>query len=250
MFSSASWSCIAVIDSGPFISNVVPFSGSFAVLSAVLVGAHGFGNCLRAFDCSSSSSSSDSESEMMPAGIATVSSDIASTPASSQKIANELNPGAIGKVATLSIPNLIRFVNPSPQNNSHPFTVVRLPQFSRFFLFEVCDCAQCCGLNSLTFPSGTYYKFGIRNVCVVPLSSSHSHRSVPIETLTVLDPANPFMVCVVGFNRPTKSDLMWDMHHEHRLSTPIHCVSVSNGVTLSDCFTFACIATAGKAIRS
>jgi hypothetical protein len=92
---------------------------------------------------------------MMPAGIATVSSDIASIPASSQNIANCLNPGAIGKVALLSLPNLIRFVNPLPQNNSHPFPVVRSPQFSRFFLLEVCDCAQCCGLNSLTFPPVT-----------------------------------------------------------------------------------------------
>jgi hypothetical protein len=33
--------------------------------------------------------------------------------------------------------------------------VVRSPRFSRSFLLEVCDCAQYCGLNSLTFPSGT-----------------------------------------------------------------------------------------------
>ena len=82
---------------------------------------------------------------------------------------------------------------------------------------------------------------------MVPTSSSHSHRRVPIETLIVLDPANPFIVRVVGSNRPTKSDFTWDMHPEHLLSTPIHCVSVSKWVILSECFTFACIATAGIA---
>ncbi len=66
---------------------------------------------------------------------------------------------------------------------------------------------------SLTFPWGTWYEFGMKNVCDVPLSSSHSQRNVPMETLTVLDPANPFIVRVLGFNRPTKLDLIWDSIH-------------------------------------
>jgi len=117
MFGSVSGNCVAVVDSGPFMSSVVLFSDAVSVLSLVFDGAHGFESCRRTLDWSSSSSSSVSESEMMPAGIATASSDIVSIPASSQKIENCLNPGAIGKVATLSLPNLIRFVNPSPQNN-------------------------------------------------------------------------------------------------------------------------------------
>jgi hypothetical protein len=139
MFGSASGSCVAFVDTRPFMSNVVAFPDSFPVASLVFDGVHGSDSCLRALDWSSSSSPSESESEMMPAGIATVSSDIASIPASSQKIANCLYPGAIGKVATLSLPNLIDFVYPLPQNSSHPFPVVRSPQFSRFLLFEVCD---------------------------------------------------------------------------------------------------------------
>ena len=88
------------------------------------------------------------------------------------------------------------------------------------------------------------------NVCVVPLSSPHSHLSVPIDMFTVHDPADPFIVRIVGFIRLTQSDLMWEMLTKHRLSTPIHWVSVSKAVILSDCFTFACIATAGMTINS
>jgi hypothetical protein len=79
---------------------------------------------------------------MIPAGIAIVLLDVASIPASWLKIANCLILGAMGKVATLSLPNLIRFVNPFPQYGSHPFPSVRSPQVPRFFLLEVCDCAK------------------------------------------------------------------------------------------------------------
>ena len=136
------------------MSKVVD-SGSFAVFPFVLDGTHGFGRCIRVFLDDSSSSSSSSESDMIPAGIAIVLSDIASIPASWQNMANCLNPGAIGNVATLSLPSLMRFVYPSPQNSSHPLPFVRSPHSSRFLRFEVCVCAQCCGLNNRTLPSGT-----------------------------------------------------------------------------------------------
>jgi hypothetical protein len=135
------------IASGPFTSNV-----NFGLLLD-FVDVHGAWRRFRSFKLSSSSSSS--ESEMIPAGIAIVTLDVASIPASWQTTANCLNPGAMGKVATSLFPNLICFVNPFPQYSLHPFPSVCSPQVSRFFLFDVCDRAQCCGLSNLTLPSGT-----------------------------------------------------------------------------------------------
>jgi hypothetical protein len=129
---SGSW--VLSVALGPFISNAL----SFSVPAFVLAELHGFSRRFRLLEIFPSFSSSSSATEMIPAGIAIVSSDDASIPASWQKIANCLNTSANGKVATLSSLNLIRFVNPSPQNSSHPFPSVRLPQVYLFFRFEVC----------------------------------------------------------------------------------------------------------------
>ena len=83
----------------------------------------------------------------------------------------------------------------------------------------------------------------MRNVCSRPSSSNHFHRSVPILTPSVFAPPKPFITRPDDRSSPTKSVALWEMHPEHRLSTPMGPASVSKCCTLA-CFPFlACIAT-------
>jgi hypothetical protein len=141
-----------------------------------------------------------------------------------------------------------------------PFALSLVPEHQRYLVIY---CFTSCALNRFSVPLGLgpmlrteESNFSMRDVerfrydkfILSSLRSSfHFHTIVPIFTLVVLVPPNPFISLLLSCKGPSKSLIRCDMHPVHRLSIPIGAKSVSNAVWWSCRPPFACIATAVKA---